>query len=77
MVVGVTSSRSTSHLPRKPNYNMIDDKEISLTSTAAIVAMTKALPYDNDGARPVVYDQVIDGGASDGESGSPDPAHMD
>lgn len=51
------------------------EKEITLTPVATIVAMTKALPEIPDGAKPMVYDQVID--CNCGGSGQPDPAHND
>jgi len=55
------------------------DKEITLTPTASIVAMTKALPDIPNGARPVEYDQEIESASVEAneQSGSPDPAHMD
>jgi hypothetical protein len=51
------------------------DKDITLTPASAIVQMTKALPEIPNGARPVVYEQIIPEPVSANQSGSPDPAH--
>lgn len=54
--------------------------DITLTPQSKIVQMTKALPEIPNGARPVVYDQVIPEPTSaraNEASGRPDPAHVD
>ncbi len=51
------------------------NESISLTPVSDIVQMTKALPEIPDGARPIIYEQVIPN-AKDTESGQPDPAHI-
>ncbi len=51
------------------------ENEIKLTNTSVIVEMTKALSEIPCGAKPVVYEQVVD--AKAGDYGRPDPAHND
>lgn len=55
------------------------EKDIKPTPASTLVNMTKALPVIPDGARPVVYEQVIPGASakSDRSAGKPDPAHND
>ncbi len=56
---------------------MAKNQDIELTSAARIVEMTKALPEIPNGARPLVYEQVIPEPVSANQSGQPDPAHID
>lgn len=55
------------------------DKEITLTPTSTIVAMTKALPDIPNGSRPYEYNQEIESASveADEQAGKPDPAHND
>lgn len=59
---------------------MAKNQDITLTPASEIVAMTKALPEIPNGARPLVYEQVIPipvSANANEESGRPDPAHVD
>ena len=49
------------------------ENEIKLTPASKIVEMTKARPEIPNGAKPVVYEQVVNG--KSGDVGRPDPAH--
>lgn len=60
----------------------ITDGAIALTPTATIVAMTKSFPEEENGARPVKYNQKIVPPAeesaafeADEQAAKPDPAH--
>ena len=71
--------RTLSLTPKQNDNIMIDDKEITLTSPATILAMTAALPDIPNGARPVEYEQEIESASieADEQAGKPDPAHND
>jgi hypothetical protein len=54
------------------------DKEIQLTNSADIVAMTRSLPDIVEGARPFNYEQTVEPSLSakdDAMAAKPDPVH--
>lgn len=58
---------------------MAKTSEITPTPASVLVDMTKALPVIPNGARSVVYEQVIPNAneRADASYGKPDPAHND